>query len=126
MSKDINDFLNTPDNSAMYDTQDIQDNKIWAALSYVGILFILPLLVNGGNSRYGKFHANQGFILFLADIACGIAGAILSLIPIIGGILSALLSLALLALTIIGIINAANGKAKELPLIGGLLHVFDK
>lgn len=126
MSKDFNDFLNTPDNSAMYDTQDIQDNKIWAALSYVGILFILPLLVNGGNSRYGKFHANQGFILFLADIACGIAGAILSLIPIIGGILSALLSLALLALTIIGIINAANGKAKELPLIGGLLHVFDK
>lgn len=126
MSKDINDFLNTPDNSAMYDTQDIQDNKIWAALSYVGILFILPLLVNGGNSRYGKFHANQGFILFLADIACFIAGAILSLIPIIGGILSALLSLALLALTIIGIINAANGKAKELPLIGGLLHVFDK
>lgn len=126
MSKDFNDFLNTPDNSAMYDTQDIQDNKIWAALSYVGILFILPLLVNGGNSRYGKFHANQGFILFLAGIVCVIAGGILSLIPIIGGILSALLSLALLALTIIGIINAANGKAKELPLIGGLLHVFDK
>lgn len=126
MSKDFNDFLNTPDNSAMYDTQDIQDNKIWAALSYVGILFILPLLVNGGNSRYGKFHANQGFILFLAGIVCGIAGAILGMIPIIGGILSALLSLALLALTIIGIINAANGKAKELPLIGGLLHVFDK
>ncbi|MGN1402858.1 MAG: DUF4870 domain-containing protein [Ruminococcus sp.] len=126
MSKDFNDFLNTPDNSAMYDTQDIQDNKIWAALSYVGILFILPLLVNGGNSRYGKFHANQGFILFLADIVCGIAGAILGMIPVIGGILSALLSLAILALVIIGIINAANGKAKELPLIGGLLHVFDK
>ena len=126
MSKDFNDFLNTPDNSAMYDTQDIQDNKIWAALSYVGILFILPLLVNGGKSRYGKYHANQGFILFLADIVCGIAGAILGMIPIIGGILSALLSLALLALLIIGIINAANGKAKELPLIGGLLHVFDK
>lgn len=126
MSKEFDDFLNTPDNSAMYDTQDIQDNKIWAALSYVGILFILPLLVNNGRSRYAKYHANQGFILFLADIVCGIAGAILGLIPIIGGILSALLSLALLALMIIGIINAVNGKAKELPLIGGLMHVFDK
>ena len=100
MSNDFNDFMNTPDDTGMYDTQDIQTNKVWAALSYVGILFILPLLVNGGQSRYAKYHANQA--------------------------LSALLSLASLALMIIGIINAANGKAKQLPLIGGLFHVFDK
>ena len=105
MSKDFNDFMNTQDDSMLYDTQDVQNNKIWAALSYVGILFILPLLVNGGQSRYAKYHANQGFILFLADIVAGIVGAILG---------------------IIGILNAANGKAKQLPLIGNLLHVFDK
>lgn len=87
MSKDFNDFMNTQDDSMLYDTQDVQNNKIWAALSYVGILFILPLL---------------------------------------GRILPALLSLAILALIIIGILNAANGKAKQLPLIGNLLHVFDK
>ena len=126
MSKDFNDFLNTPDNSAMYDTQDMQDNKIWAVLSYVGILFILPLLVNNGQSRYAKYHANQGFILFLAGVVAGIAGGILGMIPYLGAVLAAVLSLAVLALTIIGIINAANGKAKELPFIGGLLHVFDK
>ena len=51
MSKDFNDFMNTQDDSMLYDTQDVQNNKIWAALSYVGILFILPLLVNGGQSR---------------------------------------------------------------------------
>lgn len=110
----------------LYDTQDVQNNKIWAALSYVGILFILPLLVNGGQSRYAKYHANQGFILFLADIVAGIVGAILGKIPVLGGILSALISLVTLALMIIGILNAANGKAKQLPLIGNLLHVFDK
>ncbi len=126
MAQNLNDMLNTPDDSAMYDTQDIQDNKIWAALSYVGILFILPLLINGGSSRYAKYHANQGFILFLADIIAGIVGAILGLIPVLGGLLSALVSLCLLALMIIGIINGASGKAKQLPLIGGLLHVFDK
>lgn len=126
MSNDFNEFMNTPDDTGMYDTQDIQTNKIWAALSYVGILFILPLLVNGGQSRYAKYHANQGLILFLADIVVGIANAILGLIPVLGGILSALLDLALLALMILGIINAVNGKAKQLPLIGGLLHVFDK
>lgn len=126
MSKDFNDFMNTQDDSMLYDTQDVQNNKIWAALSYVGILFILPLLVNGGQSRYAKYHANQGFILFLADIVAGIVGAILGKIPVLGGILSALISLATLALIIIGILNAANGKAKQLPLIGNLLHVFDK
>ena len=92
----------------------------------MGILFILPLLVNGGQSRYAKYHANQGFILFLANIVVGIASAILGKIPVLGAVLSALLSLASLALMIIGIINAANGKAKQLPLIGGLFHVFDK
>ena len=117
MSKDFNDFMNT---------QDVQNNKIWAALSYVGILFILPLLVNGGQSRYAKYHANQGFILFLAEAVVIIANAILGKIPLLGGILSALLSLAILALMIIGILNAVNGKAKQLPLIGNLLHVFDK
>ena len=126
MSKDFNDFMNTQDDSMLYDTQDVQNNKIWAVLSYVGILFILPLLVNGGQSRYAKYHANQGFILFLADIVAGIVGAILGKIPVLGGILSALISLATLALMIIGILNAANGKAKQLPLIGNLLHVFDK
>ena len=126
MSKDFNDFMNTQDDSMLYDTQDVQNSKIWAALSYVGILFILPLLVNGGQSRYAKYHANQGFILFLADVVAGIVGAILGKIPVLGGILSALISLATLALMIIGILNAANGKAKQLPLIGNLLHVFDK
>lgn len=126
MSKDFNDFMNTQDDSMMYDTQDVQTNKVWAALSYVGILFILPLLVNGGQSRYAKYHANQGFILFLLNIVIGIVNAILGNIPVLGAIVSVLLSLASLALMILGIINAVNGKAKQLPLIGGLFHVFDK
>ena len=41
MSNDFNDFMNTPDDTGMYDTQDIQTNKVWAALSYVGILFAM-------------------------------------------------------------------------------------
>ena len=33
MSKDFNDFMNTQDDSMLYDTQDVQTNKVWAALS---------------------------------------------------------------------------------------------
>jgi uncharacterized membrane protein len=122
----INDVLNTEDTTNEFDTQDVQDNKIWAALSYVGILFFLPLVVNNGKSKYGRFHANQGFTLFLTDIVVTIAAKLLDFIPVVGSILSWLLSLAILALCIIGIVNAATGKAKKLPVIGNLIHVFDK
>ena len=55
MSKDFNDFMNTQDDSMLYDTQDVQNNKIWAALSYVGILFILPLLAAASQFLMTKF-----------------------------------------------------------------------
>ena len=126
MSQDFKDMLNTPDNSSMYDTQDIQDNKIWGALSYLGILFFLPLVVNGGSSTFGRFHANQAFILLIADIIGGVLSSLLGKIPVLGSVLSALISLLLLAYTLFGIITAGSGKAKELPFIGGLMHVFDK
>ena len=126
MSQDFKDMLNTPDNSSMYDTQDIQDNKIWGALSYLGILFFLPLVVNGGSSMFGRFHANQAFILLIADLIGGVLSSLLGKIPVLGSVLSALISLLLLAYTLFGIITAGSGKAKELPFIGGLMHVFDK
>ena len=37
--------------------EDIQKNKVISALSYLGILFFLPL-VAAPESRFGKFHAN--------------------------------------------------------------------
>ena len=119
-------YINTPDHAFEYDTQDIQDNKVWAALAYLGILFFLPLIINGGRSKYGRFHANQGFILLLTGIVLGIAGNILSWIPLVGGLLQALLSLAILALIVLGIYNSVTGKVKTLPFVGQLLNVFDK
>ena len=67
MANNFNDLFNTPDTSYEYDTQDIQSNKVWAVLAYLGILFFLPL-VACKDSRFGKFHANQGFALFLTDL----------------------------------------------------------
>lgn len=58
MANNFNDLFNTPDTSYEYDTQDIQSNKVWAVLAYLGILFFLPL-VACKDSRFGKFHANQ-------------------------------------------------------------------
>ena len=53
----------------------------------------------------------------------GILNAIFGGIIVLGAIVSivcSLAGLALLALAILGIVNAAQGKAKELPLIGSI------
>ncbi|MBR5768023.1 MAG: hypothetical protein IKX86_05070 [Clostridia bacterium] len=89
--------------------KDIADNKVMAVLAYFGILFLIPLLA-AKESKYARFHTNQGIILFIV----GIIVAALSWIPVLGW----LLALAVFVLFIFGVVNAAQGKAKDLPLIG--------
>lgn len=83
------------------------------ALAY--FLFFLPLMVDASNENY-RFHANQGLdlLVFIGGIAC-----IGSLVPVIGWYLILPLgAVCTLALLISGIINAVEGKKKELPVIG--------
>ena len=100
---------NTPDTTADFDEKDIADNKVYAILSYIWILFLVPLLA-AKESKFARFHANQGLVLFIVSIIVGI----LAFIPVIGW----LLGIVTFILAVIGIINAAQGKAKELPIIG--------
>ena len=102
------------------------NDKVFSALGYVGILFLIPLLA--GKTDYTRFHANQGLVLFIADvilgIAAGIVGAILGFIPILGAVIAGIIggaaSIFSLILMIIGIVNAAQGEMKPLPIIGGI------
>lgn len=120
------------DHTGEFDTQDITNNKVVSVLAYIPILFWLPLVVNS-NSRFGKFHANQGLGLLLTGIVVSVALAVLHLllgwIPILGTIIVGLvriaLSLILLVLAILGMVNTGNGNAKELPVIGGLFHFIN-
>lgn len=100
--------------------QDVEATKGLAWLSYIGILFLVPMLVNK-DSQYTKFHVNQGIVLFIFEIVAGIASGILSFIPFIGWMISGLLSLALLVLAILGIVNSLQGNAKPLPVIGNIV-----
>ncbi len=97
---------------------DAEKNKIMAIVGYIiPILFFIPLVTDAKNSPFAKFHANQQLILLLAAIAVNIVGSIL---PFIGWfIILPFGSIALIILAIIGIINAAKGEMKKLPVIGG-------
>ena len=84
-----------------------------AALAYIWILFLIPLFA-AKDSKFARFHANQGLLLFILDIIV----SVLSYIPLIGWIIKLVGGLLILAFVIIGVVNVVNGKAKELPLIG--------
>lgn len=114
-------MMNTNDTTSQFDPQDINNNKGMSVLAYIGFLFLVPLLACP-NSKFARYHTNQGLVLFLLEFALGVVTGIIGIIPIagliIGGLLSAVGGIFTLVLMIMGIINAAQGQAKELPLIG--------
>jgi len=101
------------------DPKDAQDNKLMGILSYFGPLVFVPILA-AKESPFAKFHANQGLILFIAWFALYIAIMIMGVIlpQKLIDLLTILVGLGTLAFSIIGILNAVNGVAKELPFIG--------
>ncbi|MBR6658386.1 MAG: DUF4870 domain-containing protein [Oscillospiraceae bacterium] len=94
-------------------------NKLLAAISYVWILCIVTILC-AKEDAFARYHANQGLVLLIANIAAVIVGFVLGFIPVIGGIISWIISIALFVLMILGIINAVKGEMKPLPFIGGI------
>jgi uncharacterized membrane protein len=107
------------------DAADIEQNKVYAVLAYLGILFLIPLLA-APNSRFARYHTNQGIVLFLATLVIA-AGSIplffLSWFPILGCLTAVAPFVAMagaFVLMILGIVNAASGKYEPLPLIGGI------
>ncbi|GEM02939.1 Uncharacterized membrane protein [Halolactibacillus halophilus] len=99
-------------NVSTYTKEDIEKNKTIAGLAY--FIFFLPLLTNP-ESAYGKFHANQGLLLFILGVGGNI---ILGVIPVIGWLLMLPFGVLVLILFVIGLINGFGGKVKELPVIG--------
>ena len=89
------------------------NDKVFCILSYFGILWLVGLLA--GKTEFAKFHANQGLVLFIAGLIIGAASAI----PFVGWfIIAPVGSIATLVFAIMGIVNAAQGQMKPLPVIG--------
>ena len=99
------------ENNQIFTNEDIQQNKVIAALAY--LIFFLPLIA-AKDSAFGKFHANQGLVLLIAFIIVNF----MYIIPILGWIAAPLLSVALTIIGILGAVGAYNGKADEMPVIG--------
>lgn len=95
-----------------------QKNISMAMVAY--ILFFFPLLTEAKNDPFVKYHVKQGLLLFIGSFIT----MLVSWMPVIHRF-SWILGLAIFVLLIIGIMNAANGKEKSLPLIGHLADKFN-
>lgn len=106
--------MNENNVETQYELEDIEKNKIMAGLAY--IIFFLPLIA-APNSKFARFHANQGLLLFILSVG---GNLVLNFIPFIGGILNLIFSIFVFVLAIIGFMNGFGGKVQELPIIGNL------
>ena len=102
------------DSTHRFDPQDIADNKWLAIFCYFGILTMLFALIVKPDSRFIKYHANQGLSLMLLNMI----SAIICVVPILGWIAAGVAAVFGLVCTVLGIVNCVKGRARELPLIG--------
>jgi len=94
-------------------------NTGMAVIAY--ILFFVPLLTGDAKKDpFVNYHVKQGLVLFILAFLVNFVD---NVIPFFWS-LSWLLSLGVLALFIIGIMNAVNGKKEPLPLFGQFADYF--
>ena len=121
----FSNFSKDANEAGYIDPADIEKNKAMGGLAY--FIFFLPLLACP-ESKYGRFHANQGLLYLFLCIAAGIVLSILSSVFlfiawglwIVVQILSFIVWIGILVIGIMGLINGFTGKVKELPLIGSI------
>lgn len=90
--------------------EEILDGKIFAVLSYLSILCIIPLVVKK-NNRFVLSHGKQGLVIFVGEV-----GVLVVSIPLGAWFLKLGLFL-LLGISFCGIIEVLRGRYVRLPFI---------
>jgi uncharacterized membrane protein len=102
----------TPPPAAVDSTED----KTVAILSYITIIgFIVAIVMHGNKkTRLGSFHLRQ----MLGIVVSGFALGIISIVPILGWITGFVGFIFLAVLWVMGLIAAASGQLKPVPVLG--------
>lgn len=88
------------------------DKKVTGIVAYITLIgWLIAYLA--GDKEGAKFHLNQALVLCVAQIILGI----LAKIPFIGWI-AGIVSLVVFVFQVCGIIWAAQGQDKEVPVVG--------
>lgn len=99
-----------------FDKKDIDDNKLIACLSYIGILCLVPLLAKK-DSKFAHEHGKQGLVLMLAWVI----GSFVFWFPLIGWALM----LVMFVFNVMAFIKCLMGEFWEIPVLGALRNKFN-
>ncbi len=91
-----------------------EEGRMAAIMAYIPILCFIPLL-NMKDNKEAHFHARQGVLLFLIEVL-----AVIFLIDGISRFVFKALLIIAVALSVVGIYFALQGKNYKLPIIGDL------
>ena len=91
-----------------------EEGRLAAILSYIPLLCFIPLL-NMKDNKEARFHARQGVILFLIELV-----AVLFLVDGISDFVFKGILIVAVALSVVGIYFALQGKSYKLPIISDL------
>ncbi len=105
---------------------DVENGKVMAVLSYLGILCLIPFFTEKKN-KFVIFHAKQGINLFITNAIFNMASRIItsvinfkflgfSITDVLSYVFS-LCSLVFVILSIIGIVYVFQGKIEDLPIV---------
>lgn len=108
----------------IFDVRDFEKNRLFGALGYVA--FFVPLFARPA-SRFGRFCANQGLLLWIAAaavlLAFGVLNLLLGWIPLLGWLIRFARGVALLIVFAAALYygyKAYKGKPERLPYVGGV------
>ena len=118
-NQNFNNQQVNPQTQTNTQNDEVSSGKLMAILSYIGILVLIPYFSEKNNS-FVVYHAKQGLNLFVLEIIASFAVAFIGGILRMSYLLTSVVELAIVVFSIIGIVYAAQGEKKELPLIGSI------
>src|SRR5690606_20490435 len=107
---------NTESKERDWGTNDGKNIAIIAYLTIIGLV-IAYVLNNEKRNEFASYHIRQSFGVFI----CIFVLSALNYIPLIGWALASIGVLFMVVLWVLGLISAANGTQKPVPLLG---HYF--
>src|SRR5699024_10172267 len=96
--------------------EQIDNGKNIAIIAYLTIIGLIVAFVMNTDKKnpFGAYHIRQVLGLAVSGLALGIIG----MIPFLGWLIGIIGGILILVMWISGLINAANGKEKPMPIMG--------
>ena len=112
--------VDSADHTAEFDSADIRENKLFAAICYVAsFLGIIVALLAAKDSPFVRFHIRESLKIAITEIIL-ILIAVVGMITIIVSIAAYICIIILAVVEVICFIRTLKGRAVEAPIVKGL------